>query len=176
MWVPPYFVQEIVANANYSRMCPENRHASLAVSVQNDQYQSRKLLRSYLEAVNYPLNKFADDQAITEYDATILRYIQPANRPEVQQNLLLPGGRAQVEIRQRSVTDGGEPCRNSRKRQKEKLECGVEGLFLLCTPTSSMGVTTFTIDQVGKKFRLPIPSASSVRHFVYYYRYPEGRL
>lgn len=45
---------------------------------------SRKLLRTYLEAVNYLMKRHATDQAIAEHETAILRYTQPVNRP-VQQ-------------------------------------------------------------------------------------------
>lgn len=47
--------------------------------MQNEQYWSHELLRSYPEVVKYLLRKYTADQAIVEYDAAILRYTQPAN-------------------------------------------------------------------------------------------------
>lgn len=41
--------------------------------------RSHKQPRSYPEEVNYLLNKFASDQAIAEYVATFLRYVQAAH-------------------------------------------------------------------------------------------------
>lgn len=60
-------------------MCAEDRFAPLAALLRNNQHQSRKLLRSYLEAVNYLLRKYASDKANAEFDGAILRYMQTAN-------------------------------------------------------------------------------------------------
>lgn len=79
MWVRPHFVKDTVANALNSRMCAEDRTAPLAATVRNNKIRPRKRLRSYPEVAKYLLKKYATDAAIAEYDATILRYMQPAS-------------------------------------------------------------------------------------------------
>lgn len=60
-------------------MCAIDRHAPLAASARSEQQRSHKLLHSYPEAVDYHLKNYANDQAIAEYDASVLRYMQPAS-------------------------------------------------------------------------------------------------
>lgn len=79
MWVLPHYLHETIANALKSRMCSEHRTNQIIASVCNRDTRSHKLLRSYLEVVNYLLRKCATGQKIAEYDAEILRYMQPAN-------------------------------------------------------------------------------------------------
>lgn len=79
MWVLPHYEQESLTNALKCRMFAENLLTSLASSGQNELHRSRKLLCSYPEVVSNFLKKYAADQAIAEYDASILRYIQLAN-------------------------------------------------------------------------------------------------
>lgn len=71
-------------------MCATGKSSPFAASTRNVDNRSRKLLRSYLEVVNYMLKKFATDKAIAEFDAAILRYIQQANMtPEQHANHLV---------------------------------------------------------------------------------------
>lgn len=79
MWTLPQFVKEIIANSLNTRMCAENQRASLTAIVRYNETRRRKLLRSYSKAVNYMLKKYATDAVITKYDATTLRYMQPAS-------------------------------------------------------------------------------------------------
>lgn len=59
-------------------MCAKNWFASSVTPVQKEQHLSHKNLRSYPEVVTFPLKICPADEAVTEYDATILRYMQPA--------------------------------------------------------------------------------------------------
>lgn len=65
-------------------MCEEDRSAPLSASVRCDKTRPRNFWRSYPEVVNYLLKKFVTDQAFVEYDATILRYMQPTNMTSQQ--------------------------------------------------------------------------------------------
>lgn len=85
MWFLPQYIQERLANAQKSCMCAENQPALLAAFVRNEPHRSRKVLRLYPEVVNYFLKKYAADQSIAEYDATILWYTPPANMTTTQQ-------------------------------------------------------------------------------------------
>lgn len=60
-------------------MCATDKSSPIAASVRNTDNRSRKRLRSYLKVVNYFLKKLVKDQAITEFNAAILRYMQQAN-------------------------------------------------------------------------------------------------
>lgn len=60
-------------------MCAQERLDPLAASLRDGQPYSLKLLRSYPEVVIYLFKNNATDQAIAEYDATILRYVQLKN-------------------------------------------------------------------------------------------------
>lgn len=83
MWVLSHYLKDTLANALNSRMCAEDRSASLPASERNEP-RSRKLLRSYPEVVNYLFKKISTDQAIAENDAAILRYMQPSGMTQQQ--------------------------------------------------------------------------------------------
>lgn len=79
MWVlPPYF-NDTLAKALISRMCASDKYSHIAASVRNVGNQSLKLLQLYPGVVNYLLKKLATDQAITEFDVAIWRYMQLVN-------------------------------------------------------------------------------------------------
>lgn len=75
-----HYDHETPANALKSRMCAEDRTAPIMASVRKIDSRSRKLIWCCLEVVNNLLKRYATDQAIVEYDAAILRYVQPAHR------------------------------------------------------------------------------------------------
>lgn len=56
-----------------------DKFPSADASPRNDGDQSRTLLRLYPEAQNYLLKRFATDYATEQFDAAILRYMQPAD-------------------------------------------------------------------------------------------------
>lgn len=60
-------------------MCAQERLVSQATSVCNEQSRSSRLLQLYPEVVSHLLKKYVTNQAIYEYDVTILLYVQPAN-------------------------------------------------------------------------------------------------
>lgn len=51
----------------------------MIVSLRNSDERSRKVLRFYSEVVNYLLKTFNTYQAIAEYEAAILHYMQPSD-------------------------------------------------------------------------------------------------
>lgn len=71
----PHYVHETIVHALKYRMCAEDKTAPIIDSVHNNGTRSRKLLQIYLETGNYLLEKYATDQATTEYDAAIFLYI-----------------------------------------------------------------------------------------------------
>lgn len=84
VWILPNCVKDTFVGALNSGMCAKNQVAPSDASMRYEQHQSHKLLRLYPEAANYLLKKYAIDQTIIEYDAAILRYMQPANRTPQQ--------------------------------------------------------------------------------------------
>lgn len=60
-------------------MCAEDRTVPIIDLVHNNATRLPERLQHYLELINYPLKKYATDQAIAEYDAVILRNMQPAS-------------------------------------------------------------------------------------------------
>lgn len=79
MSVISHYEMETKANTLNSCMCTQNWIARLATSLRNEQLRSLKFLRSCPEMINYLLQKYATDQALAEYDATILRYVALTN-------------------------------------------------------------------------------------------------
>lgn len=77
MWVSPQFVHETLANASNRRMYAENGLVQYAASVRSQDQRFEKLLRSYPELVNYLSKTSVTDQAVAEYDAWFIPYIQP---------------------------------------------------------------------------------------------------
>lgn len=75
---PANFVIKADANALNSRLCNENLTVLPTATVRYVEVRFPKLLRSYPEAVNYPLKKFTKNAAIAKYNVTILRYMQRA--------------------------------------------------------------------------------------------------
>lgn len=59
MWLLHYYVQKTPANTLNSRICAQDRLASLAASVRNEQPRSSKLVRSYSKGINCLLKKLA---------------------------------------------------------------------------------------------------------------------
>lgn len=84
MWALPYFVHKRLANALMSCMYVEDSLARFPASICNEEQQSQKLLRPYLEIVRYYLKTFATDWAVAEYDTSILRYMQPLSVTPLQ--------------------------------------------------------------------------------------------
>lgn len=78
IWVLLRYVSETLAKALNSCMCATNRYFSFAALVRNVENWAPKLLRSYIEVVNYLLKKFATSRAITQFDSASLRSKQPA--------------------------------------------------------------------------------------------------
>lgn len=78
IWLLPHYVHWRLANALNGHMDAKEGTVPIIASVCNNDIRSRKLLRSYSEVVNYFLKKYSTDQAIAEYDAVILHYLQEA--------------------------------------------------------------------------------------------------
>lgn len=76
-WVSSDLVHNTIANVLYSCMYAQSSFAPSGTSSRNQKQPSQKLLRSYLEAGNYLLKRFATYQTIAEYDVSILRYREP---------------------------------------------------------------------------------------------------
>lgn len=74
----PPFVNETLANALNGYMYVGNSLAPYAFSVCSQKHRSWKLLRFYPEVENYLFKKLFTNQASTDYDALILRYMQSA--------------------------------------------------------------------------------------------------
>lgn len=75
----PNYVHQTLANALINRTCEEDRTTSIINPVSSYDTRSGKSFRSYPEAVKFLLKKYVTDQAIVEYDAAILRYMQSSN-------------------------------------------------------------------------------------------------
>lgn len=78
MQVLSHFVKKTIANVLYSRICAEERTTLLTATIQYNEGQPRKMLRLYPEVVKYQLKTYATDAGIAEYNASLLRYTQPA--------------------------------------------------------------------------------------------------
>lgn len=79
MWVSTHFCNNTLAIAFNIRMSDTDNPFPITDAVCNVIRQSRKLLQSYKELVNFLLVQFTADQAIAEFDVTIIRYIQLVN-------------------------------------------------------------------------------------------------
>lgn len=77
--VLPHFILETLAKALCSRMYRESSLPTYATSLPVQQQRSQKVSWSYLEVVNHFFNTFAKIQAVTKYDALVLRYMQPSS-------------------------------------------------------------------------------------------------
>lgn len=82
MWILANYVNKIHTNALKSCKCATDKSSLIATSVRN--LDNRYRFRSYAEVVNYLLKKFATEQAIPEFDAAIIWYMQPADMSSQQ--------------------------------------------------------------------------------------------
>lgn len=80
MWVLRDYVIKTLAKTIHRHVSTTSKTFIFAPSVRIVANRSHKLLRSYLNVGNFLRKKFQPILAITKIDATILRYIKPANK------------------------------------------------------------------------------------------------
>lgn len=75
-WIKYHFVHEILANVLHICMCAEDRSPTIAATECRQKQHSRKLQQSFFEEVEYLLKRSSQNQAVVEYDASVLKYMR----------------------------------------------------------------------------------------------------
>lgn len=103
-----HYVNETLANAHRSGIRTTNNLSSFAISVRNVNNQCHKRVRPYWEIVKYLLKKLATNHATAKIDATIPRYILPANTTaqKYADDLVLKSCNAAVDCYEGTLNDG----------------------------------------------------------------------